>query len=183
MLPFLAFASLLAAIAAWFDWRTGHLPNRLTLLGLAAAIVGHLVQGAWTGGVGGAAEQALGAVGGALGCALVPLFMHRMGAMGGGDVKLFAALGAALHPVAGLEAQTYAFLAAMLLAPAKLAWEGRLLVTAGNTVALLTNPLRTPSARRPMPAAMLTWFRLGPSIFLGTFATLLVHAFSLQALP
>lgn len=183
MFHFLAFATILAATAAWFDWRTGHIPNRLTLLGLAAAILGHFVHGTMIGGVGVGVEQAGFAVGGALGCALVPLFMYWKGAMGGGDVKLFAALGAALHPLAGLEAETYAFVAAMLLAPAKLAWEGKLLHTFANTLALVANPLRKKAKRKPMPEEMVTWFRLGPAVFLGTAATLVIHIFSLRSIP
>jgi prepilin peptidase CpaA len=183
MFHFLAFATMLAAAAAWFDWRTGHIPNRLTLLGLTAAILGHFVHGTMTGGFGVGVEQAGFAIGGALGCALVPMFMHKKGAMGGGDVKLFAALGAALHPLAGLEAETYAFVAAMLIFPAKLAWEGTLLRTLANTVSLVVNPLRKKSARKAMPKEMVTWFRLGPAVFLGTAATLLVHIFSVRSLP
>jgi prepilin peptidase CpaA len=183
MFHFLAFATVLAATAAWYDWRTGHIPNRLTLLGLAAAILGHFAHGVMIGGVGVGVEHAAFAVGGALGCALVPMFMHWKGAMGGGDVKLFAALGAALHPLAGLEAETYAFVAAMLLAPAKLAWEGKLLRTLANTLALVANPLRKKAAQRPMPEAMVTWFRLGPAVFLGTAATFVIHLFSVRSLP
>ena len=183
MFHFLAFATVLAAAAAWFDWRTGHIPNRLTLLGLVAAVLGHFVHGAMTGGLGAGVEQAAFAIGGALGCALVPLFMHRKGAMGGGDVKLFAALGAALHPLAGLEAETYAFVAAMLLAPAKLAWEGTLLRTLANTITLVVNPLRKKAQRKPLPKEMVTWFRLGPAVFLGTAATFVIHVFSARSNP
>ena len=183
MFHFLAFATILAATAAWFDWRTGHIPNRLTLLGLAAAVLGHFVHGAMIAGLGAGVEQAAYSVAGALGCALVPMFMHRKGAMGGGDVKLFAALGAALHPLAGLEAETYAFVAAMLLAPAKLAWEGTLLRTVANTITLVVNPLRKEAQRKPLPKEMVTWFRLGPAVFLGTAATFLVHLFSLRSIP
>jgi prepilin peptidase CpaA len=183
MFHFLVLATVLAATAAWFDWRTGHIPNWLTLLGLAAAVLGHLVHGSMVAGLGGGVEQAGLSLGGALGCALVPMFMYWKGAMGGGDVKLFAALGAALHPLAGLEAETYAFVAAMLLAPAQLAWEGTLLRTLSNTVTLVVNPLRKKAQRRPMPAAMLTWFRLGPAVFLGTAATLVIHVFSDRSIP
>ncbi|MDB4944458.1 MAG: hypothetical protein JWP97_3992 [Labilithrix sp.] len=183
MLPSLAFAVVLAAAAAWYDWRTGHIPNRLTLLGLTVAILGHFVHGTLTRGLGAGVEHAGLAVAGALLCALAPLLMHWKGAMGGGDVKLFAALGASLLPLGGLEAETYGFVAAMLLAPAKLAWEGTLLRTAGRTLALVANPLRPRAARKAIPAEMITWFRLGPAVFLGTLATLIVHVFSYRANP
>jgi prepilin peptidase CpaA len=183
MFHFLAFATVLAATAAWYDWRTGHIPNRVTLFGLAAAILGHLVHGTMIGGIGAGVEHAGLSLAGALGCALVPMFMYRKGAMGGGDVKLFAALGAALNPLAGLEAETYAFVAAMLLAPAKLAWEGTLLRTLGRTLSLVANPLRREAHQKPLPAEALTWFRLGPAVFLGTAATLVVHIFEVRQIP
>lgn len=183
MLPSLAFATVLAAVAAGYDWRTGHIPNRLTLGGLAVAILGHFLHGTLIRGLGVGAEQAGLALAGALLCALAPLLMHWKGAMGGGDVKLFAALGACLLPLTGLEAETYGLVAAMLIAPAKLAWEGTLLRTLARTLSLVVNPLRTQAARTPVPAEMTTWFRLGPAVFLGTLATLVVHVFSFRAQP
>jgi len=183
MIYFLLFATVLTAIAAVTDYRTGYIPNGLTLTGLAAAIAGHFAYGTASGGLAAGAEEAGLALLGALGCAVVPLLMFRKGAMGGGDVKLFAAIGAALHPLAGLEAETYGFLAAALLAPAKLAWEGRLLVTLNNTLRLVLNPLRKKAHRKPIPEAAITWFRLGPAIFLGTAATLVSHLFSLRSIP
>lgn len=183
MFHFLAFATVLAAAAAWFDWRTGHIPNRLTMFGLASAILGHFVHGTMIGGLGAGVEQCLLSIGGALIVAIVPLFMHWKGAMGGGDVKLLAALGAALHPLAGLEAETYAFVVAMLLAPAKLAWEGKLLRTFASTLMLVTNPLRKSGSRVKVPEEMKTWFRLGPAILLGTASTFVIHIFSVRSVP
>jgi prepilin peptidase CpaA len=183
MLYFLIAATLLAACAAWTDWRTGHIPNKLTLLGLALGVAAHFVRGASLGGLRGGVEQMGFALGGALVCALVPLFMFHKGAMGGGDVKLFAAVGALLHPLGGLEAETYAFVVAALLAPAKLAYEGTLTRTIVNTLTLLTNPFRPKARRTPIPEAMVTWFRLGPAIFLGTAGTLVVHAYSWSIQP
>ncbi len=183
MIHFLVGATAITAWAAWTDWRTGHIPNWLTFSGFTAAVVGHFIVGTLAGGFGGGVEQAGFALAGALGCAIVPAFMFWKGGMGGGDVKLFAAIGAALHPLAGLEAETYAFVAAALLAPAKLAWEGNLLRTLANTIALVANPFRKKSGRKPIPDAMRAWFRLGPAIFLGTAGTLVVHMFSMRALP
>lgn len=183
MLYFLYGATLLTAVSAWIDWRTGHIPNKFTLVGLGGALVLHFVRGASLGGFRGGVEQAGFALGGALLCALVPLFMFHKGAMGGGDVKLFAAVGALLHPLAGLEAETYAFVAAALLAPAKLAFEGTLLRTLFNTATMVANPFRPAAKRKEIPAAMTAWFRLGPAIFLGTAATLIVHAYAWSQTP
>lgn len=183
MVYFLFAATLLAACAAWVDWRTGHIPNKLTLGGLVIAIVAHGARGACLGGVRGGLEQLGYSLGGALLCAVVPLLMFHKGAMGGGDVKLFAAIGALLHPLAGLETETYALVAAALLAPLKLVSEGKFLRTLFSAAALLLNLFRPASKRRPIPEAMVTWFRLGPAIFLGTASTLVIHLYSWSQIP
>jgi prepilin peptidase CpaA len=112
---------------------------------------------------------------GALLCILVPAFMYWRGAIGGGDLKLFAAIGALCHPMDGLEMETYAFIAAALIAPAKLAYSGQLFQTLGRSLALVTNPFRKAENRKEIPPEMMTWFRLGPAIFVGAAATVLLH--------
>jgi prepilin peptidase CpaA len=176
MIPFLFAATVLAACAAWTDWRTGHIPNKLTALGFAAGVVGHFARGTASGGLRGGLTEAGLALAAALFCSAVPYFMFHKGAMGGGDVKLFAAIGALLHPLGGLEAETYAFVAAALLVPMKLALEGTLTSTLLRTLALVTNPFRRRAKRRAAPEAVMTWYRLGPAIFLGTASSFAVHA-------
>ena len=83
----------ICAVAAFTDLRSGTIPNWLTLPVLGA--------GLWV--------QGIGAVTGALLCGIVPFLLHRLRAMGGGDVKLFAVLGALLGAGAGLEAELAAF--------------------------------------------------------------------------
>jgi prepilin peptidase CpaA len=81
---------LLVAVAAWHDLRTREIPDwiSLALLGWGAVVA----VAAWTG----AAWLAL-LLGAVLGFALTaPLFW--LDAIGGGDVKLVAALGAVLGP-------------------------------------------------------------------------------------
>ena len=75
-----------AATAAATDARSGLIPNWITLPPLLAALVLHFV----TQGAGGLALS----LAGALVCGLVPYLLFRQGTMGGGDVKLLAALGA-----------------------------------------------------------------------------------------
>jgi hypothetical protein len=65
------------------------------------------------------------------------------------------------------------------VAPARLAYQGRLFAVLKNTFALLVNPLRSKNAKREVPPEMMTWFRLGPSIFVGMVATLVVHSYEL----
>lgn len=173
---FLLASVLLSALAAVFDWRSGHIPNWLTLGGLCGAVLIHAVNACLLQGIA-ALPAALGSAAlGALLCALGPALMFWLGGMGGGDVKLFAAIGAFGPPLVGLEAQSYSFIIALLLAPAYLAYQGRLLQTLGNTLALLANPFRRKERRRPMPDELMSWMRLGPAIFLGTLTTFVLHA-------
>jgi prepilin peptidase CpaA len=172
---FLFAALIVAAIAAWKDARTGHIPNWLTFGALVAGLLGHVVagwkSGGWHDGLFGLGFSSLGA----LLCSAVPIFMYWRKAIGGGDLKLFAALGAICLPMAGLEVETYSFIAAALIAPAKLAYDGVLLQTVGRSVALVVNPFRKAENRRPLPSELMTWFRLGPAIFVGAAITLLLH--------
>ncbi|MBV9945276.1 MAG: prepilin peptidase [Myxococcales bacterium] len=176
LVPFLIAAAVVAAAAAWTDWRTGQIPNWLTLGGLAAGVLGHLLVGfRLGGGFHGALLEAGQSLGGVLFCGVVPAFMWQRGAIGGGDVKLFAALGALCQPMAGLEVETYAFVAAALIAPIKLVYRGELLKTLGRSATLIANPFRKAEQRKEIPAELMTWFRLGPAIFLGAAATVLMH--------
>jgi prepilin peptidase CpaA len=176
MVYFLLAAAVVAGVAAWTDSRTGHIPNWLTLGTLGVALVSHLVAGwvldnGWRGGLWGLGSSAAGS---AL-CLVVPAFMYWRGAIGGGDVKLFAAIGALCLPMVGLEVEVYAFVAAALIAPARLAYNGVLFRTLGSSLALLINPFRKPANRRELPAEMRTWFRLGPAIFLAAAMTVFLH--------
>jgi prepilin peptidase CpaA len=116
----LCVAIALAAVAAFFDWRTAEIPNWLTLppLGLSPFLYGQFFG----------FEAALRCFAATLLSALVPYFLFRRAAMGGGDVKLLGALGAvtSFDLLAGLEIQLSAFVIALAVAFAALAWEGRL---------------------------------------------------------
>lgn len=172
---FLVAAVIVAAVAAWFDWRTGEMPNVVTLLPLAAAPIAHGIVAAKVGGVDPAIQAAGYSILGAAVCALVPAALYRAKAIGGGDVKLFAALGALLGTLNGVEAEFYACVAAAIIALGQLAYQGKLLRVLGNTFALAVNPLLPKDKRREVPPEQLTWARFGPAIFLGTAATAVLH--------
>src|SRR5690606_463596 len=95
----------LCAIAAVTDVRTGRIPNRLVAwgLGLGAALpVASALVAARPEGVLVALVRELGAAfAGLLVTAAVPLVLFSMRALGGGDVKLFAAVGALAGPGLG----------------------------------------------------------------------------------
>jgi prepilin peptidase CpaA len=175
MLYLVVVAAVAAGIAAWTDARTGNIPNWLTFGLLGGAIVFHVFYGihhdGWRGGLWGLGYS----IGGAALCALAPMIMYWQGAIGGGDIKLFAALGALCLPMIGIEVEMYAFVAAALIAPAQLAYKGVLLRTLRQTFTLVSNPFRKRENRQEIPEEMKTWFRLGPAIFLGAAASVLTH--------
>lgn len=167
-------ALAVAALAAIWDVRTGRIPNRLTFGAIAGGLVTHAVAGLVAQGTTGLVQGFGQALLGTLVCAAVPTIVFFLRGIGGGDVKLFAALGALCSVRQGLEAETYSFVVALLVAPAYLAYQGRLLATVGNTLALFVNPWRPRDKRRIVPSEMMTWFRLGPAIFGGTCLMLLL---------
>lgn len=167
-------AALVAAgIAAFTDYRSGRMPNRVTLgalaLGFAARPCLALFE---SGSTGFATALASCAIGGVV-TAIAPLLLWRANALGGGDVKLFVALGVLLGPVIGLEAQMMAFAAGALFVPFRLAYEGRLFATLWRSLTLVTNVFTSAERRRPIDSAALTWFRLGPMILVGTFLAII----------
>jgi prepilin peptidase CpaA len=179
MLYFLLIATVVTGVAAWTDFRTGHIPNWLTVPALVVGIVGHGVLGWYVAGPREGLIEAATSVAGVVLCSVAPGIMFWKGGMGGGDLKLFAALGALLHPMIGIEAEMYAFVVAALVAPARLAYEGRLFRVLKNSLALLLNPLRSKNSKQEIPPEVMTWFRLGPAIFVGTLAALIAHAYAL----
>jgi prepilin signal peptidase PulO-like enzyme (type II secretory pathway) len=166
-------ACLFTGVAAFVDFRSGLIPNSLTLPLLAVGLPVHVVALALASPKTSTAFWIGDALLGVLLCGLVPWILWRTGGMGGGDLKLFAALGGLLGARAGLELELVAFTAAALLVPAVLAYRGQLLAVLSNTARLVTNPFVPVHKRRRMPVEMMTEVRFGPAIFL---ATLLVSA-------
>lgn len=163
-------------VAAVIDLWRGTIPNALTYPLLIAAPLLHFGL-AWVKGQ--SAGSAFGAAGlslaGLLLCSAVPLFMWWKGAIGGGDVKLFAAIGALFGPSVGFEAQLYVFVLAALIAPAKLAYDGSLWRALRNMGFLLSNVVRKKPARTAVEPVLVSWFRLGPCFALGCALSLALH--------
>jgi prepilin peptidase CpaA len=159
---------LISFIASITDLRTGLIPNRLTL---PALVIAPLIGAAF-----GGLRGFVGALLGIVICGLVPLIFHRLGAMGGGDVKLFAALGGFAGPSVGLEIEllslSFAFLWGMLV----LAYRGRLLRALGTSGQLMFNVVLPASRRREVAPEALTSLRIGAAIFAGTALALIDRA-------
>lgn len=109
--------------------------------------------------------------------ALVPLFLWKRGSIGGGDVKLFAAIGAFLGPTRGLEASLYAFCVGCLAGIVVLARDGALGRTLEHVAAGPVDRFRRLFGKDAAPKAKLeeTWMRFGPAIFVGTCVALFLH--------
>jgi len=172
---FLIAAVLVTAVAAWTDFKKGIIPNWLSLGVLAIAPIAHAILGFSGDGVRGAFEGAMFSLLGALACGSVPMLLYAVGGGRGGDVKLLAAVGALCRTMIGIEAVFYAFLIAALYAQARLAYEGKLMQTLGNTLFIVVNPFLPKARRRQMSKEAMTWTRLGPSVFAGTVVAVLLN--------
>lgn len=169
-------AIAVAFIAGWLDWRKGEIPNWLTFGALGLAPLLHVVRFSM-------AKQPMEAaltegaisIGGAALCAIVPMMLYRQSAIGGGDVKLFIALGALLQPMVGVEAQMYSFFAGAIMAPAKLAYEGKLFSTLKNAMLIGANLFLPAKKQKSVDAAVLSWFRLGPATAIGVALAAFLH--------
>lgn len=170
-------AAGVAAIAAGYDLRTGRIPDRLTIPVLLLAPLFHIARISIVAhkATDLALSEGLASVGGAALCTVVPALLYRQGAIGGGDVKILAALGALLQPMIGLEAEMYGMLAGAILAPAKLAYEGKLLSTLKNAFAIGSNLFLPKAKQKTIDSTALSWFRLGPALFVGVVLTAYLH--------
>jgi prepilin peptidase CpaA len=172
----LILAMVVAALAAWTDWRHGEIPNWVPY---GALLFGPVLQ------IGRAlyakvpTNDALTEGGfsivGALICGLVPMILYRQGAIGGGDLKLFAGIGAIMQTTLGVEAEMYSFFGAALFAPAILAYQGKLVATLKNSYSILVNLFLPKAKRRTVEEAALSWLRLGPAVFFGVALTAYLH--------
>ena len=109
-----------ASLAAVIDVFSRRIPNWLTL----AAFTGGVVLNGWLNGTGGVADALAGAV---LGFALLLPF-YAMRAMGAGDVKLLAAVGALLGPQVLVSVAVYGALVGGAMSLVVLLARGRLSV-------------------------------------------------------
>lgn len=115
--PQVCTASLIAAVAVWFDCKERRIPNKLVFAGM---IVG-LIMGAAYGGVKGFGMSCLGmAVG--VGILFIPF---ALGWIGAGDVKLLGAIGAILGAKGAAFSMLYGAVAGGFMAAVVLARRGR----------------------------------------------------------
>ena len=168
-------ALILTATAAVTDLRTGLIPNRLVLVGLSIGLLGNLALGYAMSGSAGILPGLIQCLGGMLACAPIPLFLFLVRGLAGGDVKLFLALGSLLGPLAGLQAQLYAFVVGALYVLGLLAYEGVFWRTVGGSIAQVTTALLPRRMRVEATPETQRTVRFAPAICFGTALTLLSH--------
>ena len=78
----------LAGVISYYDIRYRRIPNVYVLITLLCGVAGNTATNGWRG--------ALGSLGGCLFAFCLMLILHIFGAMGAGDVKLFASIGAVI---------------------------------------------------------------------------------------
>jgi prepilin peptidase CpaA len=112
---------------------------------------------------------------GIVSCGALPYLMWRKQALGGGDLKLFAALGALLLPRLSFQVELYVFSIGVLIACAQMAYRGRLFATVfSGLCALIPARCRSENSSRLEPA-LVSWFRLGPCFAFGVLWHLLMN--------
>lgn len=116
--PQVCAASLIAALAVWFDCKERRIPNPLVFTGM---IVG-LIMGLISGGIKGFGMSCLGMVVG-VGILFVPF---ALGWIGAGDVKLLGAIGAVLGAKGAMFSMLYGAIAGGVMSAVVLARHGRL---------------------------------------------------------
>ena len=169
MTPLLVLAIVFSAIAAYTDLRRGEIPNWLTASAFGAGVVASAGVAVHAGlGSRGALFAVLFALVGGLACAVLPFILWLKGVMGGGDVKLFVALGALCHPSLGLDIELSSFLAGTLLVFVQLAYRGILFSMMKRVGIVLVNLFLPKGKKRSLGEHGLTWFRFAPAILLAT---------------
>lgn len=157
----------LAGVSAFTDVRRGQIPNWLTLPVIVIAPVAHGILG----GTRGLLDSAIGL----LVCAIVPLLIFYREGMAGGDVKLFAAIGAVGGVTVGLEAQFLSLVVASIYAVGQLTWNGKLVTSLGNSLFLTLNPVLPRKLKRTIAPELMHRIRLGAAILFGTSIAIAGH--------
>ncbi|WP_394822989.1 prepilin peptidase [Pendulispora albinea] len=166
----------IASAAAIWDFISRKIPNFLTLGGVVLGLVLHAAVGYVDNGIAGSIRGLGASLAGIAVCSIIPVVSYARNEMGGGDVKLLAAIGALCGPVFGFFAEGFAFaiLFAVVL-PWRIIWSGAFHDRLGNFFTWLGNVFRRREDRLPyqkvrkMPPVV-----LGPAILAG-LAVAIVH--------
>jgi Flp pilus assembly protein protease CpaA len=107
-----------ALASALFDLRSRRIPNWLTYGSIGLGLLVSFYSFGWLG--------IAGSLIGGLACGVIPLMLFAAGGLGGGDVKLFVALGTIAGALCGFEALALSMVLTVLIGFGKLAYRGEL---------------------------------------------------------
>ena len=185
-LAFHLIALVVTLIATVIDWRSGIIPNWLTF---PSVLLPPVVHGAAYGLSEGIHRGLIPSIMGILVCGVpfVLLFnkTHRTAdgseesVMGGGDVKLFAGLGALLGPILGVVSVAYILGAAAFIGVGIAARRGRLGLLLKNVATIFANIFRSREKKKELLADEMLMMRLGPAIFPGALLAILSEDWTL----
>jgi prepilin peptidase CpaA len=166
----------IVALAAIWDLVSQTMPNVLTLGGVALGIAIRAAVGYTDAGLQGALRGVAWAFAGIGLCSALPLVSYLRKEMGGGDLKLFAAIGALCGPVLGFntQASTYAVILVAVI-PFRLIRHGAFRATMKNVATDIANMFRPQAKRVTVTAVRLPPHPLGPSIFAGMCVAFTLH--------
>jgi len=172
---YFSLAAVVGILATYFDLRRREIPNWVTIGGLAAGILAHAVLGFSFAGFDAAWRAVAFACVGIGLCAFAPFISFRLSALGGGDVKLLAAIGAICGPMLGIEAEFYAMLLLAVYCAATLAYRGKLLRVLGYGLFLFARPLFKRLREDAIAPDVLMSVRAAPAILAGLVIATLFH--------
>lgn len=163
-------ALLVASTAAATDLRSGRIPNWLTFSAVPIGVGLHALNN----GVAGLLESLIAVVV----CMAVPGVVYKASqgnGIGGGDIKLFAALGALLGPMQGLEVELSAFLLLGIYALFRLAFLGQLSRTLMRALRVAAGLFRPKHNQVEQSYGLeMTVMRMGPAIAFAVLTVLLL---------
>jgi prepilin peptidase CpaA len=165
---------LLATIS---DVASRKIPNVLTLGGIVLGLAIHAGVGYVGAGAGGALRGFAHSLEGVAICGIFPVISFARHEMGGGDVKLFAAVGALSGPVLGLNAEAFTFVVTLaIVLPWRLLRHRALMPSLRNGWTAIANVFRAKEHRVPyVTTVKLPPVIMAPSILAGFCVALLRH--------
>jgi Flp pilus assembly protein protease CpaA len=152
----------MVSIAAASDWKTGLIPNGVVAAGAGLGVLVQLLAVLFCDLP--LLSSLASVVLGLLVCTTLPLVLWLMGGMGGGDLKLFAAIGMCVGPSMGLTIQVWSHVIAVLVLPVYFLRTQGAQRAARNLVQLLRGALCPRERRALAPSLALSPFRFAPAI-------------------
>ena len=156
------------ALSAIWDVASRTMPNVLTLGGIVIGLGLHVALGFTEAGAYGAVRGLGSSLAGLAMCGILPLISYARHEMGGGDVKLFGAIGALCGPVLGFNVEAWAFFVLITVGfPLRILRSGALRPSLRNAYVSIANVFRPLDQRAEITTVRLPRIIMGPSILAG----------------